>query len=147
MLMPMMAAESRERQDDSLAPVESLQELGQQVKRQRIPLLILFSTPGCLYCVQVRQNYLKPRLQEHPKSMLIAEINMTSTRRIRDFNGRWTTEAAVAQRYGVKMAPYVLFFDAEGTVLTEPLIGIDQAGFYEGYLEQQLQRAHKALKP
>jgi thioredoxin-related protein len=131
--------------DGTLQRLDDRRVLSAQMVRERTPLLILFSTPGCPYCREVRRNYLQPRLRERPATVLIREVDVTSVRRLIDRNGRSVSEAEFAQRHSVKVVPHVLLFNASGTALTEPLIGIDSAGFYEARLVGRIDEARRAL--
>jgi len=42
--------------EEHLQPVDDLRVLLAQVRQRRAPLLVLFSTPGCPYCLEVRRN-------------------------------------------------------------------------------------------
>lgn len=130
--------------DATLPPAGDLRALATESARSRAPILLLFTTPGCPYCLEVRRSYLAPRLAEGgPRAPLIREIDISSDARMIDFDGRATTQAAVAARYGMRIVPAVMAIDAKGRPLGTPLIGIDRAGFYEGYLQALLDEAQR----
>lgn len=135
--------------EDHLALVDDLRPLLAQVRRQRAPLLVLFSTPGCPYCQEVRSNYLAPRVAEQATrpvpTVLIREVVITSRAPLIDAEGRHTTQAEFAARFGVRMVPVVALFDARMQLLGEPLVGIGRSGFYEAYLAREIERARQAL--
>ena len=132
--------------DQSLETIDDLRALALRVQRERIPLLVLFSTPACPYCLEVRRNYLRPRRRETPALALIREVDITSSRAMIDFSGKPITEADLAKRHGVRLVPVVLLLDAKGNPLAEPLIGADRAGFYEAHLTARLTAATHALR-
>lgn len=144
-LLPVAAAAQAA---DSLAPIDDLRPLLAAVARDKRPLLLFFSTPGCPYCREVRRGYLRPRVQEGPESsgVAIREVEITSGRRLLDENGQSVTEAQFAVRFGVKVVPHVLLVDARLRSLGEPLIGIDASGFYEGYLQSAIEAASRRLQ-
>ena len=52
---------------ESLLPTATdLQQLAAESARLKAPIVLLFSTPGCPYCREVRRNYLVPRKLAHP---------------------------------------------------------------------------------
>ena len=130
----------------SLPRIEDFRDLARRIERDRIPLLILFSTAGCPYCLEVRRNYLRPRLGGSPAVALIREIDIGSAQVAIDVNGKAVTDADLARRYGVSVVPVVLLVDAAGRPLAEPLIGVDRAGFYESYLLARMETATRALR-
>ena len=134
--------------EESLPRASNLKQLGAESARLKAPIVILFSTPGCPYCLEVRRNYLAPRLaggNAHTPQSLIRELDITSRERVIDFNGRSTTEAEVAERYGVRMVPVVMALDSRGKPIGEPLVGLDRSGFYESYLQTLLTRAQSSM--
>ena len=133
-----------------LPPVEDLRQALGKVRRQRVPLLVLFSTPGCPYCREVRRSYLMPRLAEQSATsaptLLIHEIDITSRAPLIDEQGRKTTRAEFAARFGFRMVPVVALFDENAQLLADPLVGIDRSGFYEAYLARAIEQAGKRLR-
>lgn len=143
---------ARATEETTLPVVDDLQALGAASARAGIPIVVLFSLPGCPYCLEVRQNYLAPRLAEQSRraapEYLLREIDITSRRPIGTIDGRPVTEAQFAARHGVGLAPVLMAFDSRWRPLGEPLVGLDRAGFYESYVERLIgeARAPKASR-
>jgi len=135
--------------DAHLSPLEDLRVLSASIAKNKTPLLVLFSTPGCPFCREVRQNYLLPRAAEQARSgglkLLLREADIGSQRLIIDLAGTQITEAAFAGRYGVRMVPVVALFDQSLRVVGSPLIGLDRSGFYEAYLASAIAEARRQL--
>lgn len=129
-----------------LPRIEDLQSLTQQMRRERIPLLLFFSTAGCPFCIEVRRNYLAPRLKEVSGRLLIREVEILGRRSIVGLDGARLTEADLAARFGVRMVPVVQLVDASLAPLAKPLVGIDSAGFYEAYLSAAIEEAQRAMR-
>ena len=128
-----------------LPPIDDLRSLAAEAARARVPVIVLFSTPGCPFCREVRQNYLAPRLAEQQQrsrlEYLLREVDITSRRPIGAIDGRALTEAQFADRYGVGLVPVLIAFDAQWRPLGEPLVGLDRSGFYEAYLDRLISGA------
>ncbi|HET9024560.1 MAG TPA: thioredoxin fold domain-containing protein [Burkholderiaceae bacterium] len=135
---------------DHLEPIDDLRPLLAQVRQRRVPLLVLFSTPGCPYCREVRRSYLVPRVAEQAAqsspTLLIREVDITSRAPLTDLQGRRTTQAEFASRFGVRVVPVVALLDDRGQLLGEPLVGIDRSGFYETYLARAIEAAERRLR-
>lgn len=133
--------------DEPLARIDDLRPLLAAVARERRPLLLFFTTPGCPFCRQVRGGYLRPRERSGvaASGVVIREVEIGSRRRLLDEAGRPATEAELADRFNVRIVPCVLLVDTRLRPLTEPLVGIDRSGFYEGYLQAAIDAALKAL--
>lgn len=145
-LLPDAAAWAQAAQDTPLPRIDDLRPLLATVKRERRPLLLFFTTPGCPYCREVRRSYLRPRAEEGEaaRGVLIREVEMTSDRELVDLNGQVISERALAARYRVTMVPHLEFVDGSGKPLVKPLIGINRAGFYEGLLQQAILESTRA---
>lgn len=132
---------------ESLPLIDDLRALGAESARTGAPVIVLFSTPGCPYCREVRQSYLVPRAAEQRQrpipQYIVREVDITSRRAIGALDGSVLTEAQFADRHGVRMVPAVMAFDAHWRPLGEPLVGLDRAGFYESYLERLVTDAQK----
>jgi thioredoxin-related protein len=136
--------------EEHLEAIEDLRPLMAQVRKRRAPLLILFSTPGCPFCREVRRGYLAPRVAEQAAqsvpTLLIREVDITSRTPLIDQQGRRTTQAEFASRLNVRVVPVVALFDDRAQLLGDPLVGIDRAGFYETYLSRAIEAAERRLR-
>jgi len=131
----------------SLPVLSDLEVLAVDIVRLRVPLLVLFSTPGCPYCLEVRRNYLAPRLAEGPRAgVIVRETDITGAAPIRDLGGALLTESEFARRHQVRMVPAVALFDARMKQLVEPVVGLDRSGFYEARLQGAIDEARRRLR-
>ena len=129
-----------------LPPADNLQQQASEAQAANKPLVLLFSLPDCAYCKVVRQNYLWPMLRESTAAdrPVIRELMMTGRQPIRDFDGSPTTPAALAKRYDVQVSPTLVFVDATGEMLSDPLVGGD-SHFYLAYLDRAFEQSRKKL--
>jgi thioredoxin-related protein len=118
-----------------------------RAQRERKPIVILFSLPGCAFCQVVRQNYLAPLLRDLAPNErpIIREVEITSTRTLAGFNGAPLSQHDLAKRLNVRFAPTVLFLDSSGQLLAPPIIGGDTVGLYGGYLDNAFAEAAQKL--
>jgi hypothetical protein len=129
-----------------LPRIDDLRSLTAQMRRERIPLLLFFSTAGCPFCIEVRRNYLAPRLQEGAGRLLIREVEIVSRRSLIGLDGAAQTEADLAGRFGIRMVPVVQLVDASLAPIGRPLVGIDASGFYDGYLSAAIEQAQRTMR-
>ena len=109
------------------------------------PLVLMFSLPECAYCLVVRRNYLLPMIREAGNDPpQIRELSMTGRQAIKDFDGSVTTPTAIAKRYGVRVAPTLVFVNAAGEMLSEPVVGGDHQ-FFSVYLDRAFDTAAARL--
>lgn len=121
----------------------NLAEDARQAAQQRIPLVILFSLPGCPHCDLVRGAYLNPmqRASAATRKSILRQIDVNSVAPLVGFDGRETTHGAFARLHAVRLAPLVMFFDQRGGMLAEPLVGSMLPDFYGAYLENALEES------
>ena len=107
--------------------------------------IALFSQPGCTFCKEVRENYLKPMVRSRRLRIVAAEFELNGTRRIRDWTERGPTEAEFARECKAHFAPTLMFFGPAGEALAEPIVGLSR-DFFGAYLEQRIQTASKVIE-
>jgi len=106
------------------------------------PLVVMASLPGCPFCKVVRENYLHPL---RDSGLQIVQIDMRDNRSIVDFDGSSITQDAWIRKYGIKLAPTVLFFGSQGREVAARLKGAYLPDFYGAYLDEQLAIARQAV--
>ncbi len=142
--LPLAVAEPRI--DAHLPAADNLQRAAATAQSAGEPLVLMFSLPDCAYCRVVRRNYLLPMLRPDASSLPhIRELTMTGREAIADFDGMVTTPIAVAKRYQVKVAPTLVFVNAAGELLAEPLVGGEHM-FYDAMLERRFDESRRQLR-
>lgn len=121
---------------------------GRDAQSRGLPILLVFASETCSYCVQLENDYLKPLLAsgEYADRLLIRKVHIRDTRTLTDFDGTAVEAGAVARRYGIDLVPTLVFVDAHGRELAERLVGIGSADFYWGYLLQGIDAASARLQ-
>lgn len=131
----------------SLPAVSELSRDGRLAMQRRVPVVILFSLPGCTYCETVRRNYLLPLAREGARSRrpLVREADMSSVAPLRGFGKEGSSGKALAAHYKIRVAPTVIVVDGRGTLLAPVIEGGDVSGMYGAYLDNALATARSAL--
>ena len=106
------------------------------------PLVVMVSLHGCSFCKVVRENYLHPL---RDVGLQIVQIDMHNSRAIVDFDGTSSTQDAWVRKYGIKLAPTVLFFGSQGREVAARLKGAYLPDFYGAYLDEQLLVARQTV--
>lgn len=127
-----------------LPPLRNVQaELAALAGRREV-LVLLGSRHDCPYCLEVRRNYLAPLARSNPARLRLREVEADQVSELIDAAGQRLPVASVLRSLRIRFFPTVVFLGSDGRHLAEPLVGLDQAGFYGGYLEQRLQQALSA---
>jgi hypothetical protein len=81
-----------------------------------VVVVVLFSLPGCHYCEEVRNHYLAPLARDGAQRgrLVIREVDLNSARRLTDFDGSQTTQAAFAKRMKVQARDVAVDLRADG---------------------------------
>jgi hypothetical protein len=142
-----LAATGASASEATLPRIDDLRRDAERVRRERKPLLLFFSTPGCPYCLEVRRSYLAPRAAAgEAAEVLVREVDVTGTRTFIGLDGSALREAAFAERLGVRLVPVVRLVDERLAPLAAPLVGLNEAGFYESYLAAAIEEATAKLR-
>ncbi len=139
--------------EDDLPPVdllelEDLSAQGDGGKLTGRPLLLAFVADYCHYCEIVEEEYLKPMLRnrDYDKKVVIRTLDLGSDGSIIGFDGESLSIQALADRYQVKVTPTVVFLNQDGTELAPTLVGVTNAEFYGGFLDDAIDAALVRLK-
>ena len=108
-----------------------------------LPLTVMVSLPGCPFCKVVRDSHLAPLLRE--QTVAVVQVDMGSTLPLLGAQGQAGTHDEQVRRWGVKVAPTLLFFGRQGNEVAERLVGALLPDFYGAYLTQRLETARKSL--
>ncbi len=113
----------------------------QTAAKRRVPILVLFTTPSCPYCEQVKREYLVPMHKDraYRSRVIIREVTVDATTPLTGFDGTRTTEGAFAAAHKVFMVPTVMMFDTHGAAASEAIVGLLIPDFYFGYLEAAIE--------
>jgi glutaredoxin len=123
--------------------------LGRTSAASNTPIMLVFTRPGCPFCVRAKHDHLEP-LNANPAyaaKVVLREIEAPNNLiPLRDFDGAMTTHAGFARKYDVHTVPTVIVVDSRGTALTDPIVGLNLAEFYNLYLEQAIDAARLRLR-
>jgi thioredoxin-related protein len=116
--------------------------------KRRIPILVLFTSPGCHFCEQVKRDYLLP-MQKDPawrKKVIIRELEVGSTRPLVLFDGSKSTEGAFAADHKVFMVPTVKVFDTRGQETGDAIVGLLIPDYYFGYIQNAIEEGTRKVR-
>ena len=128
-------------QADPLPLVRDLEAVAKIARAQHAPVFVAFTLKRCPYCNTARRDYWAPMNSDHAwrGKVVMVELVMDATPELHDFEGKPTTARDFARRFGIRSAPTVIVFDANGTPATPPLVGLSSGDFYGAYLERAIE--------
>jgi thioredoxin-related protein len=127
---------------------DDLAALAGTARAQRAPLLIVFTQASCIHCEIAKRDYLVPMNHgaEFRGKVIIREIDVDSRARLRDFNGRATSQKEFSLRYRVNRVPTVIVMDDAGTPAAPPVVGLLSDDFYRLYLQQAIEEGQLKMR-
>lgn len=123
--------------------------LGKVAAAGNLPIMLIFTRPGCPYCARAKKDHLEP-MNANPAygaKIIMREIESTNDLiPLRDFDGAQMTHGDFARQYEVRTVPTVIMVDARGKPLADPIVGLNLPEFYNLYLEQAIDAARLQLR-
>lgn len=133
---------------DGLVHAKNFQTDARMAAKRRVPVMVLFTSPTCPYCEQVKREYLVP-MQKDPayrSRVIFREVTVNAATPLTGFDGTPTTEAAFAAAHKVFMVPTVMVFDTQGVATSEAIVGLLIPDFYFGYLEAAIDEGVRKVR-
>jgi thioredoxin-related protein len=130
-------AQSRTPHRLNLPPAKDLAADAATSVRDRVPIFLFFDRHDCPYCARALAQIVVPMSNE-PRwrdRALYRQVEVDQPLPLVGFDGRATTHAALAERYGVSLTPTVLVVDSAGAAIGKPIVGFLTVDFYAAYLE------------
>jgi thioredoxin-related protein len=120
-----------------LTHAKSFQADARLATQRQVPVLVLFTSPGCHYCERVKREYLAPMHKDpaYRNKVIIREVTVGATTPLTGFDGTPTTEGAFAATHKVFMVPTVKVLDTRGNDASEAIVGLLTPDYYFSYLE------------
>lgn len=131
----------------TLKHLENYQTEALEMKKNKLPMLLTFVADYCHYCEIVKEEFLKPMLRsgDYGDRVLLRQLDITSGEEIMLVNGKKQYAGDFAEEHKVIVTPTVLFLDAEGTEISERLVGVTTVDYYGGFLDEGINASLEAL--
>lgn len=133
---------------EGLPLARDLEQDGAEARARRAAVLVAFVSPRCPYCELALNEVLVPtsRNPEYQEKLVMRRVYTRGTQPMRDFAGRRLTQRDFASQHGVFLVPTVILFDADGTPLSKPMVGITTVDQYGFDLDQAIAQAMAKLR-
>lgn len=143
LVLPVLAAN---REDVPMA--DNLQAEGKLAESRRVPIMLIFTSPFCIYCDRVKAEYLGPMVDDpaYRDKVIIRQIEAGGDIALVGFDGRKTTHGAYAASQKIVMVPTIKVVDAQGRELAKPIVGFLTPDFYFGYIEAAMDEGLKKMQ-
>ncbi len=111
-------------------------------------LLVLISQPNCSYCRLIEEDILKPMQASgrYDDRLLFRNLIINDGYKLIDLDGHQLSANQFALRYNSSLTPTLLFINpADGSELTDKMIGITTVDMYGFYVDKAIDKAHHQL--
>lgn len=127
--------------------LKDLQQEFTQIADHKILLILLLSRSDCHFCHEVRINYLSPLVRNFSnKKLVIRELQTDVVNSLIGLDGKQISVNELLRQLKVNFFPTVVFLGANLEMLAEPLIGLNNSGFYGAYLDQRITIAMQSFR-
>lgn len=122
-------------------------EDAQLVRKNKTPILIMFSVPDCSYCQELKQEVIAPinELDEYKNKVIIRHVNAGTLKDMKDFHNNDTNHAKFAFQNGVNFYPTVFLVDGYGANLGK-IVGVPSMDHYWTELDKVIDKSIAKLK-
>jgi thioredoxin-related protein len=133
---------------DHAASATDWSDLGRIARQHHSPILVLFSADTCGYCTRLKREVITPLAREDAidRSLLIREFDINAGGKVIDFDGDPIRSRNFKRRYGIFATPTLLILNADGELLSDPIVGYNSASEYKELLQASLATSYKELK-
>ncbi len=130
----------------ALPPATDLEHDAATMRKERVPMLVLYSQAGCHYCETAR-SYLVPMAapEVRGRHALFRQIDIDSDAALVDFSGTRSTHRAVAKAQKAGFTPTVRLLDADGRTIGEDIVGLRLEDFYGQYVDNAIEAARRHM--
>lgn len=120
--------------------IADFSEIAPLIEKNRLPLLLMFSSEYCSYCVRVENEFLIPMQisGDYQQRVMIRKLRIDFGNAVRDFDGQRIDADEFAERYNISVTPTVVFLDQYGSQLAPKLVGLMTPDFYGGYIDESI---------
>ncbi|PWQ94309.1 thioredoxin family protein [Leucothrix pacifica] len=125
----------------------NLQKLSEEMKRNKLGLVIMFHAEYCDFCDRLEHELLQPMVRsgEYDDKVLIRKIQVDGAYDLVNFNGQQVSSDQLTTMYDASMTPTLVFLDAEGAEQAERILGYTTPDFFAAYVERAINKLHKAV--
>lgn len=125
---------------------EDLYKDAQLAKQKGVPLVVMFSQDGCLYCGIVKYNFLRPMLinKDYDNKVIIREVKIDSFDDVKNFDGKMIPSDELATDIRAYLTPTVIVFDANGKI-HHRIVGLVNEHYYSAELDAAIDKTYSHI--
>ena len=120
----------------------------EQASPVQVPVMLYVSRSDCRFCRQLEKDILGPLIRSgiFTDKLVIRYLVLDSSAPLLNFEGESVSPTSLAENYGVKLTPTLLFLDARGKELVPRIVGYQKSDYYAYYVEEAIHTAAALLE-
>jgi thioredoxin-related protein len=128
--------------------ITDLRQEAALARKQRLPILVMFSSDYCPYCTTMKNDFLKPMMFSgaYDDKILFRMLELRAGADVIDFDGRKVNVWEFAERYKVRVTPTLVFLDYQGIAMAPKMVGLTTPDFFGGYLDDAISTAYNHVR-
>ncbi|WP_044413673.1 thioredoxin family protein [Thiomicrospira microaerophila] len=134
---------------NKLQEMDDFHQVAQQAKAQNIPIMIMFTAEHCRFCHQLEREVLNPMIRGglyEGYAMMLRKVDTDLNSQIKFSDNESLSKRNFARMYRAHVTPTVIFVDASGKPVAEPLVGTMDVQLYAGLIHQRLNQAYTRME-
>jgi len=130
-----------------LETIKNWQELAEQSKRDRMPIIVMIDQEDCPFCRRGEGEFFAAIFAggEFDNRALFGKMSINAGDSIINLEGRSESVESFLADLNTHFTPTILFLDANKTELTKKMVGLSTPDFYGFYLERGIKQSIAAL--
>lgn len=135
-------------QHKKLPELQNMQTLGEQAKRNQLPILMIFSAEWCEYCDVLKEHVLNPMVindMYQGKVVYLRNVGIDQPEPILDWNGKLIKKSKWAYQINADLTPTVAFFDGNGKEVAERIVGISEITLFASLVHSRINDAYRNM--
>lgn len=125
--------------------MDDFHAVSQLAQETNIPIMIMFTAEHCNFCHQLERDVLNPMMRGglyEGYAMLMRKVDLDHQHPIKFSDKETISTRNFARMYRAQVTPTVIFINAKGLPVAEPLVGTMDVQLYAGLIHQRLNIAY-----
>ncbi len=120
--------------------VEDFSQLAEQAGAEQKLIMLEISASYCSFCFKLEEEIIKPMLRsgDYDANVLIRKFDIDGFAKSRDFSGSPVSRANLAQRWGIKITPTLIFLNSQNQEVSERILGVNSLDYFGGYVDDAI---------
>ena len=126
--------------DRAVAEETNFQKLAEQMKSNKMGLVMMLHAEDCPFCKLMDERILSPMIRsgEYKNKVFIRKLQIDKPEYITDFNGERVLAPDLADEYDSQLTPTLVFLDQSGDEKALNIIGINSLDYFGAAVDEQI---------